>query len=392
LTGETIEPENAYLTFNSLSNNINPENVVIGRDIAIPSTDAYGEYVGIKDRAVTGYVAGPLGNAALPDSAAVTNIVSMDLQIWPPYAESVFNSGVQSVFIGQAKRYPGSTDFKQASWNDALGEKNFTRNSVSLPLDSAPATTFVLGTLKGEAWNSFSSAPIYANVEAPAKRVAEASGEGAAFDAESASIPILTGEAVFRIVQKVPQIGIDTAEALDYLTVTDIVDERLEIVDVQIETAESLEGTLTAAEAYGAESAEISDQWAAMKTGRTLTFTYFGDYREILDDGEGTPEDSGKVIAGSFLVRVRPSNTAEAGDDIPNTAVTRWKMAAGSPGEKPSNEVIVTPFEAHAVTEIPILNAGGPGRIGFIVFGSELLGAIGIGVFLRKRGLAAMRQ
>ena len=393
-TGEDLTMNEAYLTFNSLSNNINPENVALGRDIALPSTDAYGEFVGIRDRAVTGYVSGPLGNAASADSAAVTNIVSMDLEIWPPYANSSLNGGVQSVFIGQARRYPGSAEQKQATWKDALGESNFTRNSVSLPLDNAQSTTFVLGTLKGEAWNSFSSAPIYARVEPPLKRVAAASGDGARHDDTSAVIPLSGGEAVFRVIQKVPQIGFDTAEALASLTVTDQLEDDFDIVDVQLETADQFTGAAAdIAREYGVSLAALSRDWTISRQGKTVTFTYTGTYREMLDGGAGTPGDSDKAVVGSFLIRVKPGKTAVSDTAIPNHAVTHWNMTAGSVGEAASNEVTVTPVTSQAQTEIPILNAGGPGSAGVVLTGMSLLFGLamlaGAGVLRRRRESAS---
>ena len=340
-TGAELPMTDAYLTFNSLSNNMDGEQYTSGHDIAYPASDAYGEFVGIKDRAVTGYVSGTLGSVASAQGEAVTNIVSMDLEIWPPYADERYNAGTQPVFIGQARRYGGGSAYKQAAWTDSLGGTNFTRNSVSLPLDGA-STTFVMGTMKGEAWMSFSSAPIYASVEPPHKSISDASGPASSFNSESARIPLKGGSATFTVTQKVPQIGFDTAEALETLTVTDEIDPRLVIEEVTV--GDGL-------------------PWTYSVSGQIVTFTYTGNYRERLDSGSGTVDDGQAVTEGRFLIKVRPSDSAASGDVIPNTAVTHWRRTSGGDESAESETVTVTPFDAVMGTGVEILDAGGGGGL-----------------------------
>ena len=358
-TGENLVLKDAYMTFNSLGNTKNPENQGTGVDIAVSSTDGYGEFVGLKGKKCIGYVSGQLGNGSSGENEAVTNIVSMDLEIWAPYAASNENYGVESVFVGQSRLYPGTSDQKQASWTDSLGGTNFMRESISLPLSTeSESTTFIIGSLKGEAWNSFSSVPIYGNVENPIKSITASSGKVAKYDAQAAVVSKDDGKVTFHIEQAVPQIGRETGEALEYLKVVDEIEEGLTI-----------------------EEAWVEDDlpWNVTIEGQKVTFTYTGDYREIMDDGNGSIADAAEKILGKFNIRAAVNEKAE-GTTMVNLAHTLWKMKSHDENDNPSNEVRVTPVKY----EVPVLNAGGGGYTIFFVAAFILL-LCSLGIIIKKR-------
>ncbi|MDO4477610.1 MAG: SpaA isopeptide-forming pilin-related protein [Lachnospiraceae bacterium] len=317
-TGENFVPQEAYLTFNSLNNNKNPENTGYGVDIAIPSHDGYGEFAGVKDKAVTGYVSGVRGNAASSDDEAVTNIVSLDLNVRAPYAPDSEDYGWQPVFIGQARYYPGSSEQKQATWTDALGGTNFTRNSVSLPLENeSPATTYVIGSLKGEAWNSFSSVPIYAAVEPPVKSIIGAGGTDASFDSNTAHIAPDDGTVTFQIDQTIPRIGVETGEMLEYLILEDYLPEEFEVV-----------------------SAQVSEPrlWGLAWFENWVRCRYDGAYDDSGTSADGTMPEAYTV---HLTITARLVSTEAAGKTLTNQASVRWKMQSHEEEKLPSNEVEV---------------------------------------------------
>ena len=370
-TGEDVVPAGAYLTFNSLSSQQCTENLGTGRDIGLPSSDAFGEFVGIRDKTVTGYVYGPPGNASSPADAAVTNVLGMDLTIWSPYTDETGNYGTQSVFIGQTKYQAGTSASKQAPWTDVLGGARFSRNSVMLMLEQErPDTTFIVGSLKGEGWNSLSAAPLYARVEEPVKTVEAVEGSGALIRDGTGLIPCEGGRVTFRIEQKLPQIGFDLTEAPASLSVED-----------------TLPAGLTAVSA----EAEDPSAWSVSLEGRTMTAVYTGDYREKLDDHE-------EEARGVFLIRAVINEEAVLGETLRNTATVRWTMTGYDDKSKTSLPAEVIPI----VTQLPdtgihILNAGGDGGsptvlIGLLLAASAAAAAVCVRLIRLRREQLCQRS
>lgn len=343
-SGEPIAPVGAYVTFNSLSNTYSTDNNANSRDVGMATCDAYGEFVGIKGKQVMGQVSGSPGDKSSAEADKVTNVRAMDLEMWSPYASASRNYGTYSVFVGQSRLSPNSNTVKQAVWEDRLGGTNFSRNSVSLPLEaSETGTTFVMGAFQGGAWNSLSSAPVYANVQPSVKSIVSVGGQRSSHDEDEAYIPLEEGRVTFHLEQEVPQLGFDTTETISKLTVSDTLPEGLAILDVTLLNAEN---------------------WSYEIVGdRDVVFTYTDNYRERLDLAA---ED----VRGIFEIQARVTDKAVSDKTVENTAVTTWRTEGHSEESKPSNTVYVTPFDPKLPPNvIHVPDTGGHGSGGYIIVG-----------------------
>jgi len=386
LSDEPLVMKESFLTFNSLNDQQRqyrpqqPNPWFLDRNI--PNDAFYTEFVGkltttkesrqvgnltytgyTSDSSAIGYVTGPLGNASSATTARVTNVMSMDLELWPPFADNTMNYGTYSVFGTQHKFAANGEDDLAAPWTDSMGGLNFTRNSVSLKLNDDVATTsFIVGAVEGAVWNSWSTLSVNVTPDKPIKEIIKASGtfhqlnddydlEDNQYSAEeedrdghmdNAYVSLSDGKAIYHIIQKVPQIGVDMNEALDSFYVTDAVPSELKIVSGGSDEPDRVkDGVWT-----------TSPNWTYAIDGNNVTFTYTGGYNELETSGNGMLVLDGDIY-GHFYICVDVSDS-EAATTYSNNGITHFKQH-NADQESPTittNTVFVTPLADFGTPQI----------------------------------------
>ena len=305
-TKETIVPQRSYLTFDSLSgsDDFSTESDRTGeifdyiwdmqndqRNGFHEAADRFGEFVGYADgrQDPQGYVWGsPSSSAAAPAASdAGTNILAANLEIRSPYSLDD-SAGILPVFIAQRKNEAYTAAAFEAPWTDTLKAEDFRRNSVSLALDEAGATSFLVGGFSSaEQWTALSAEPDYINLSAPLQRLAGAQNSlaGGTFEAsfltaDGTSCVINRGGGfTVSVTQKMPVFGTDMQKVLSSLRFTETFPAELVCTSLSVADADGADITSVAGNAQLSEGsasfvflpAYLAD--ASHYDGRNLTFT-----------------------------------------------------------------------------------------------------------------------